>query len=185
VNGEPGTIASISTHHDDQHETSIEFLTRGPHDVIHLYNQPILDDDGEPKEGASFNVSGTGEDFTGWNVYRIDWLPDGTAWYINGKELARTNANVPTKESMFILNTRSYTGGIFGDMRVGGYGLMQVQWVEMAFNTDKSDDTSDSRDGTVCSIDQAVGAPIPTSAANALYSRAVWACVGLVLLLIL
>lgn len=67
---------------------------------------------------------------------------------------------MPATESMFILNMWSNGGAWSGDMEVGMKAVLQVQWVEMAFNVSGESAGSSSSDRMVCSIEKKVGMPM-------------------------
>ena len=177
VAGDAGAVSGIFTYANDTQETDIELLTRDPPNRMHFSNQPTTDDHGEHIKDASFNVSSPY--YTRWNIYRIDWLMDETISYVNGQEMARSSVHVPSERSMFILNMWSNSGKFSGNMRVGGQAVMQVQWVEMAFNRHAKDSLGAPEDQTICALDRGVGAPLPISGASRLASKLVYSPVAL------
>ncbi|KIW01791.1 uncharacterized protein PV09_06963 [Verruconis gallopava] len=163
VSGNPGAVAGIFTYYNDTQESDVEVLTRDPPGRTHFSNQPTTDDNGDIISGSTFNTSSPS--YTNWNVYRLDWLPGQSKWYVDGKQLAKTTVHVPSHESMFILNLWSNAGPFSGSMVSGGSASMQVQWIEMAFNASPSNSAGNTVGGVVCSIDKSLGSPVPTSAA--------------------
>lgn len=126
--------------------------------------------------GASFNASlSPGKDVRRWNTYRLDWLPLRSVWYINGAQVAETAINVPRAESMVIVNMWSNGGPFSGRMRVGESATLDVGWIEMAYN--KSGSTNPNADGMACSIDRAVGSPVPSSGMRRIGCDFVWTLV--------
>ncbi|KAL2852068.1 concanavalin A-like lectin/glucanase domain-containing protein [Aspergillus pseudoustus] len=136
VRGDPGTCAGIFTYHDDENESDIEILTRDPTDHVRYTNQPGLDEDGNEIPGASVEaVMGGGAVWTAWNDYRLDWTPGLSSWYLNG-ELAHTKTyGVPTEPSTFILNMWGDGGVWTGDMEIGAAAYLDIEWVEVLYNT--------------------------------------------------
>lgn len=60
-----------------------------------------------------------------WNVYRMDWLPGSTSWYINGKLAGEIKVQVPKDPTTLILNMWGDGGSWSGDMAsqiMGGIG---------------------------------------------------------------
>jgi len=123
-------------YYDDNNESDIEILTSDPSTHIRYSNQPTVDKGGNLIAAASNDVTLPKDtDWTAWNEHRIDWLPGQSAWYINGVSVVNMTYGVPKKPSSLTLNVWS-DGGIWsGNMSVGDEAYLQVQWVEMVFNT--------------------------------------------------
>lgn len=162
VRGKPGAVAGIFTYYNDTSESDIEILTRDPTTSVEYSNQPTVNADGDVFPGSNFNTSmagGGSRQWTDWNVYRLDWLPGRSAWYLNGEMAASTRVNVPGDESSVIVNIWSDGGFWSGNMSVGDKAELQVQWIEMVFNM--PDTKSGGRGkGVVCSVDEVVGTPV-------------------------
>lgn len=162
VRGDPGAVAGIFTYYNDTVESDIEILTQDPATSVEYSNQPTVDADGDVISGSNFNTSMAGEStqWTDWNVYRLDWLPGRSAWYVNGQLAASTRVHVPGDESMVIVNMWSDGGSWSGSMSVGAEAELQVQWIEMVFNMPNADASSRRGKGLVCSVDEVVGTPV-------------------------
>lgn len=161
VRGKPGAVAGIFTYYNDTAESDIEILTRDPDTSVEYSNQPTVDAEGNIFPGSNFNTSMAGEgsgQWTEWNVYRLDWLPGRSAWYLNGEMAASTKVNVPGDESRVILNMWSDGGFWSGNMSVGDKAELQVQWIEMVFNM--PDAKPGRGKGVACSVDEMVGTPV-------------------------
>ena len=160
VHGKPGAVAGIFTFYNDTNESDIEILTQDPKTSAEYSNQPTVDADGDVIPGSNFNTSMAGENWqwTDWNVYRLDWLPGRSAWYLNGKMAATTSINVPRDESRVIVNMWSDGGFWSGNMSKGDKAELQIQWIEMVFNT--ADAKSGRGRGGLCSVDEVVGTPV-------------------------
>lgn len=161
VRGKPGAVAGFFTYYNDTAESDIEILTRDPDTSVEYSNQPTVDADGDILPGSNFNTSmasGGSRQWTEWNVYRLDWLPGRSAWYLNGELAASTKVNVPGDESSAIVNMWSDGGSWSGNMSVGDKAELQVQWIEMVFNM--PDAKSGPGKGVVCSVDEVVGTPV-------------------------
>lgn len=162
VRGKPGAVAGIFTYYNDTSESDIEILTRDPTTSVEYSNQPTVNAEGDVFPGSNFNTSmagGGSRQWTDWNVYRLDWLPGRSAWYLNGEMAASTRVNVPGDESSVIVNIWSDGGFWSGNMSVGDKAELQVQWIEMVFNM--PDTKSGGRGkGVVCSVDEVVGTPV-------------------------
>lgn len=162
VRGNLGAVAGIFTYHNDTVESDIEILTQNPATSVEYSNQPTVDAEGDVIPGSNFNTSiaGGSTPWTDWNVYRLDWLPGRSAWYVNGEIAASTRVNVPEDESMVIVNMWSDGGVWSGNMSVGAEAELQVQWIEMVFNMPDADASSRQGKGVVCSVDEVVGTPV-------------------------
>lgn len=161
VRGKPGAVAGIFTYYNDTAESDIEILTRDPDTSVEYSNQPTVDAEGNIFPGSNFNTSmagGGSRQWTEWNVYRLDWLPGRSAWYLNGEMAASTKVNVPADESRVIVNMWSDGGFWSGNMSVGDKAELQVQWIEMVFNM--PDAKSGRGKGVACSVDEVVGTPV-------------------------
>lgn len=167
VLGNAGAVAGIFTYYNDTVESDIEILTQDSTSSVEYSNQPTLDAGGDVIPGSNFNTSmeaggGKSTQWTDWNVYRLDWLPGRTAWYVNGEMAASTRVNVPADESAVVVNMWSDGGLWSGNMSVGNEAEFQIQWIEMVFNMPDADADASSRrgKGVVCSVDEMVGTPV-------------------------
>lgn len=164
VRGNPGAVAGIFTYYNDTTESDIEILTRDPETSVEYSNQPTVNAEGDVFPGSNFNTSmsggggGSSRQWTDWNVYRLDWLPGKSAWYLNGDMAASTRVNVPGDESRVIVNMWGDGGSWSGNMSRGDKAELQVQWIEMVFNM--PDANSDRGRGVVCAVDEVVGTPV-------------------------
>jgi beta-glucanase (GH16 family) len=98
--------------------------------------------------------------WTDWNTHRLDWLPNISRYFVNGIETGSNTYGVPNHASSFILNVWSdgnkNWSGTFQD---GAAAYLEVQWVEMIFNT--TDTVSKNSCKTVCAVDgvKTIGSP--------------------------
>jgi beta-glucanase (GH16 family) len=103
ANGDSGAVAGLFTYHNDTSESDIEILTRDGYHNIHYSNQPTTDDTSRTIPGSTFNVTmSKGIAWTEWQTYRLDWLPDHTAWYVNGVQTENTTVHVPHEPGSII-----------------------------------------------------------------------------------
>lgn len=162
IRGNAGAVAGMFTYYNDTVESDIEILTQDSATRVEYSNQPTVDGKGDVIPGSNFNTSiaGGSTQWTDWNVYRLDWLPGRSAWYVNGQMAASTKVNVPEDESMVIVNMWSDGGFWSGNMSVGAEAELQIQWIEMVFNMPDADASSRRGKGVVCSVDQVVGTPV-------------------------
>lgn len=165
VHGAAGAVAGFFTYHDDDSESDVEILTRDPDTFVHYSNQPVSDPaTGLAVSGSTFNVSvGTSGNTSDWNVHRLDWVRGNSAWYMNGVQMATTGVNVPSVASMVILNMWSNGGTFSGLMPMGGEAWLDVQWIEMAYNTSAASQQTHAGKPVLCSVDEEVGVPTLSS----------------------
>lgn len=169
VRGNAGAVAGIFTYYNDTVESDIEILTQDSASSVEYSNQPTVDAGGDVIPGSNFNTSmagGGSTQWTDWNVYRLDWLPGRSAWYVNGQMAANTRVNVPADESMVVVNMWSDGGSWSGNMSVGAEAELQIQWIEMVFNMPDADASSRRDKGVVCSVDEVVGTPVRAEGAE-------------------
>jgi beta-glucanase (GH16 family) len=159
--GASGAVAAFFIYHNDTTESDIEIMTRDSSSQVHYSNQPTTDPDTDaPILGATYNTSLAAQRSTSvWNVYRLDWIARRSVWYVNGEQTASTQVNVPSTESMIILNMWSNGGNFSGRMQTGGEAWFDIQWVELLFNTTTSANSKGG--GTVCSAEHSPGSPVP------------------------
>lgn len=110
IHGDGGAVAGIFTYFNDTQESDIEVLTRQQQALVYYTNQPGTDSRGHTVSAASTNITmPNGAQWSDWNTYRLDWLPQLTQWYINGTFSANKTYGVPTTSSSLILNLVSAT----------------------------------------------------------------------------
>ncbi|KAK0249955.1 hypothetical protein LTR91_024004 [Friedmanniomyces endolithicus] len=180
VSGAAGAVAGIFTYNSDVSESDIEILTHDPESQVRYSTQPTTyADTGAPITGATVNATIPSENWQTWNVHRLDWLPGQIASWADGLRLHTSTVNVQngTAGSRVILDMWS-NGGLFsGDMDLGGRAVMEVQWIEMAFNVSGG---SVGQGGTVCDIDKAVGSPVPVANSGGASTLPSWKGVALI-----
>ncbi|KAI0834948.1 glycoside hydrolase family 16 protein [Hypoxylon sp. FL0890] len=153
--GAPGAVTAMFTYRDDSgtgdvsevQEADLEIRTQDPLNRIQYTNQPSLTAAGADIEDATRNVTiPDSRIWTSWAVYRMDWSPDCTTWYINGNEVASIPFQTPRDPSMVIFNSWSNGGSWTGNMTVGKDAYLQIQWIEIVFNTSDSSAPAQSKD---------------------------------------
>jgi hypothetical protein len=141
VIGSPGACAGMFTYLPNNNaqliqEADIEILTGGPRDMVQYTNQPSNDKNGNPYPQATVNSTNPGiRDWTLWNTYRLDWMPKMTSWYVNGLKVAQIGFQAPRDPSSLILNMWSDGGGWTGNMSLYDEAYLQIQWMEVVYNT--------------------------------------------------
>lgn len=120
----------------DVQEADIEILTSGPRNVVQYTNQPSNDAEGNVIPQATVNASEPlGRDWSDWVVYHMDWMPSMTSWYVDGQSAANISFQVPRDASGLVLNMWSDGGSWTGNMSVFDQAYLQVQWIEVVYNT--------------------------------------------------
>ncbi len=178
VIGSDGACAGMFTYlaSDPVQEADIEILTGGPRNRVQYTNQPSTDKNGNAVAKATVNGSlPFVRDWTQWNVYRVDWMPKQTSWYVNGESVANISYQVPKSPAGLILNMWSDGGTWTGNMSTFDEAFLQIQYMQVVYNTSgpyagsdkkKRDEVGvfgllEKRKGTpgckvVCSIDEEV-----------------------------
>ena len=139
VVGSPGACAGLFTYlsNDDPlkvQEADIEILTSGPRNVVQYTNQPSVDKSGNALEQATINGSQS-QDWSQWNVYRLDWMPKQSSWYVNGNSVANIKFQVPRDPAGLMVNMWSDGGSWTGNMTLHDEAYLQIQWIQLAYNT--------------------------------------------------
>jgi beta-glucanase (GH16 family) len=133
ITGAPGAVAGLFTFFDDNNESDIEILTSDPPSTYRFTNQPATKkgEDVPDASKAPTNLPPWNE----WHTHRIDWLPNMSRWFIDGKFIVQNTYSVPRKPSGLVLNMWSDGGTWSGNMSVGQSAELQLQWVQVVFNT--------------------------------------------------
>ncbi|CAH0028365.1 unnamed protein product [Clonostachys rhizophaga] len=146
--GSPGACTAMFTYRDTGdgskvQEADIEMLTSGPKNRIQYTNQPSYNENETFPEATRNGTLPNGILFSDWVVHRLDWTPDRSVWYVDGQETANIKFQTPRDASRVHFNTWSNGGSWTGKMLVGGEAFMQIQWIEMVYNTTTENVMSD------------------------------------------
>ena len=139
--GDPGACTAIFTYRetddvDQVQEADIEILTSGPDNKVQCTNQPSYTPEGDTIDNSTKNATMPPTmKWTGWTRYRLDWSPGVTSWYVNGDLLSSIKFQAPRDPASLILNAWSDGGAWTGHMEEGNRAYMQLQWLEMVYNT--------------------------------------------------
>lgn len=74
--------------------------------------------------------------------------------------MASTETNVAETGSKVFLSMWSNGGGWSGSMAEGMGAVLQVQWIEIVYNTSSQPSIPSSSDAVDCSVDKVIGAPM-------------------------
>lgn len=179
VDGDPGACAGFFTYlppgsdPTTVQEADNEILTGAPKNRVQFTNQPSFDNQGREIPEASLNTTvPKTNDYSQWNIWRMDWMPGQTSWYVNDVSVANISFQTPKDPAGLIMNMWSDGGLWTGNMGLGNSAYINVQWIEIAYNTSETTHTKrqeisnkpqsrfDKRDAplcaAVCSIDEGV-----------------------------
>jgi len=152
--GAPGGCTAMFTYREGSvvQEADLEVLTKYSRDQVQCTNQPAIDGAGQLISNATRQVTlPAGVTWDNWAVYRLDWTPKQSIWYVNGQQIANIAFQVPRDGSKIHINAWSDGGNWTGTMGYKTEAHLQIQWWEVLYNR-----TSQRPDGdckAVCSID--------------------------------
>ena len=161
--GAPGACTAMFTYRTppaDQpgaklQEADLEMLTKYPRDQVQCTNQPSIDDAGQLIEPSTKNVTLPGHaTWDNWAIYRMDWTPRQTTWYMNGVQIANISFQTPTDPARVHLNAWSDGGNWTGAMAFRTDAHMHIQWWELLYNSTEKEKKPEGKEcKAVCSID--------------------------------
>lgn len=96
----PGTCHGAFFYKDDNHEVDIEVITGDTWKGVHYTNQRA-DADAEP---STVRMALPSDATTGFQEYRVDWLPGQTNFYLNGQLQKTLETNVPSIPGSWLWN---------------------------------------------------------------------------------
>ena len=110
----------------------------------------------------------TNSSWTEWVEWRLDWVDGRSVWSVDGVKVAEKTYGVPKVGSHFVLNMWGNGGGWSGDMSVGGMAEMDVEWVQMVYNTSGMVANKDGKAcGVICQVDGVKNVGFPEILRNA------------------
>ncbi|KAF2972803.1 hypothetical protein GQX73_g815 [Xylaria multiplex] len=152
--GAPGAVTAMFTYRNDGgareltsvQESDLEIRTMDPPDKVQYTNQPSYNLEGYDIPQSTQNATTPKQaDWTQWSVHRMDWSPKNTTWYIDGRQVASIAFQVPRDPSQVIFNAWSDGGEWSGNMTVGDAAYLQIQWIEIVYNSTGNEKTTDKR----------------------------------------
>lgn len=152
TSGAAGAITAMFTYLDSDpvQEADLEIRTMDPPDRIQYTNQPSYtratgsDDDDDDEVAAATRNATVPAGWDVWALHRMDWAPDRVTWYVDGEQVAQIAFQTPRDPSMVIFNAWSDGGSWSGTMADGDAAYLQIQWVEMLYNSTGSKKTTDA-----------------------------------------
>ncbi|KZZ95910.1 Concanavalin A-like lectin/glucanase [Moelleriella libera RCEF 2490] len=157
--GADGGVSAVFTYRDAQRlsdiqEADMEIVTRGPRDKVQYTNQPSYSD-AETSAGhdqadvaahATRNATMPfNKQWTSWAVYRLDWTPESSIWYVDGQEVASISFQVPRDPASINFNSWGDGGSWSGNMSIGAQASLQIQWIEIIYNSTAENRATDRR----------------------------------------
>ncbi|KAJ0153436.1 putative transcriptional regulatory protein [Fusarium oxysporum f. sp. albedinis] len=152
VRGAPGACMAMFTYVPadeikNVQEADMEILTREDYDRVHYTNHPGYSIEGEVYPKATRNTTlPDGLKWNEWVEHRMDWTPNQSIWYANGKQVANISFQVPRDPSLMIFNTWGDGGVWTQNMTMGEEAYMEMQWLQLLYNTSETSDKR-KRDG--------------------------------------
>ena len=160
IHGASGAVIGIFTYSSNSQEADIEILTLDNPNQFHATNQP------NDTPGATTVVRIPGS-VANWNEWRLDWGSDQTQVLVNGDVVDKKTIHVPSQPSTFIVSLWSDGGMWSGTMAMGQSTFMDIEYIEMFYNS-TSDGTKPC--STICNVgsgkpdgEASSSLPIPTS----------------------
>ena len=96
----PGTCHGAFFYKDDNHEVDIEVITGDTWKGVHYTNQRANAD----AEASTVRMALPSDATTGYQEYRVDWLPGQTNFYLNGQLQKTLKSNVPSIPGSWLWN---------------------------------------------------------------------------------
>ncbi|KAI1346982.1 concanavalin A-like lectin/glucanase domain-containing protein [Xylaria sp. FL0043] len=129
--GNPGAVTALFTYAEpggSVQEADIEIRTMTDTSVVQYTNQPGSNPD-------ATTVVDLATPWTQWQEHRYDWTPGSSDWYVDGQKVASIQVQAPTSPLSVLMNVWSDGGSWSGVMAVGDSAEMQVQWLDLTYNS--------------------------------------------------
>ncbi|KAF4999415.1 hypothetical protein FGRMN_2437 [Fusarium graminum] len=155
ITGSPGACMALFTYLGgeelaDVQEAGIEIMTRDANNRVQYTKQPSFTEDGDEVAKATHNATlPDGIKWDDWVVHRLDWTPERSLWHAQGQEVASIEFQTPKDPAQLIINTWSGGGSWSGNMSVNDAAYMQIQWIDIVYNTTKENEGKRSLDGQI------------------------------------
>ncbi|RPB25239.1 concanavalin A-like lectin/glucanase [Terfezia boudieri ATCC MYA-4762] len=144
-----GAVSGFFFYHGDASETDIEILTRDDDTSIHYSQQPTYNYVTDTSyEDASLTDS-LSVPWTELQEHRWDWHPDITRFYQDGQEAAQLTVNTPQQKGRIMINIWA-DGGNWSGRPADKDVIMEIQTIELFFNTSLSYSGGDINFNTAC-----------------------------------
>ncbi|KAK1759992.1 glycoside hydrolase [Echria macrotheca] len=168
--GAPGAVTAMFTYRPPPtprnmmlvQEADLEIRTRDPPVYVQYTNQPSWNSTSDIS-AATRNVSlPGGRRWSDWAMYRMDWTPGTSTWYVNGQFHSTISFQAPRDPAQVMFNSWSDGGSWSGPMAVNTEAYMQIQWIELVYNNTDPGNVKTGKCVNVCSIDETtrLGTPV-------------------------
>lgn len=167
--GEQGAITAMFTYRAGPNnslalvqEADLEIRTSDPPLFVQYTNQPSWNATGDiPQATRNASLPG-GHRWSDWAYYRLDWTPGSSTWYVNGKLATTITFQAPRDPAQIMFNTWSDGGSWSGNMTHNSHAYMQIQWIEVVYNSTDPFLVKTGSCINVCSIDETtrIGTPV-------------------------
>ena len=151
-------------------EADLEIRTLDPPTYVQYTNQPSWNATSDINEATRNVTLPSGKKWSDWATYRMDWTPGQSTWFVNGVQAAKINFQAPRDPSQVMFNVWSDGGSWSGVMGQGGKAEMQIQWIDMVYNTTEGAGPVPgiNKCVNICSIDETtkLGTPVLISNPN-------------------
>ncbi|KAI1090435.1 glycoside hydrolase family 16 protein [Rostrohypoxylon terebratum] len=163
--GAAGAVTAMFTYKGaesaaDVQEADTEFLTSDASNAVHYTNQPgSVDGVTRPDATKKVQIAGSWSD---WRVYRYDWTPGASDWYVDGEHVAQITYQAPVDPATLLFNAWSDGGSWSGVMASGQSATLQIQWIELIYNNTAEPSKYSSCDArNICSLDAGIAPGVP------------------------
>ncbi|KAL1858141.1 hypothetical protein VTK73DRAFT_7917 [Phialemonium thermophilum] len=143
-------------------EADLEIRTADPPTAVQYTNQPSWNATGDIPQATRNATLPDGRHWSDWAYYRLDWTPGSSTWYVNGKLASEITFQAPRDPAQVVFNTWSDGGSWSGNMSSNEQAYLQIQWIEMVYNSTDPFQVKTGSCLNVCSIDETtrIGTPV-------------------------
>ncbi|KAK3349231.1 glycoside hydrolase family 16 protein [Lasiosphaeria hispida] len=135
-------------------EADLEIRTRDPPAYVQYTNQPSWNSTSDIPEATRNASLPGGRRWSDWAMYRMDWTPGSSTWYVNGVLHSAIAFQAPRDPAQVMFNSWSDGGSWSGPMRVNSEAALQIQWIELVYNNTDPGAVKTGMCVNVCSIDE-------------------------------
>jgi len=111
--------------------------------------------------------------WTDWHVHRLDWFPGETIFYVDDNKRNSTSLHVPVPDPMtqLYIDMWGANSSWVGVMPLGGEATLDIQWVEVLFNSTTRPNLAQGTARKVCVPDHSDVGGNAVSAGTRIISR--------------
>jgi beta-glucanase (GH16 family) len=171
--GAPGAVTAMFTYRAGPNnslalvqEADLEIRTADPPNFVQYTNQPSWNGTGDIPQATRNATLPSGRRWSDWAVYRLDWTPGSSTWYVNGQLVSTIAFQAPRDPSLIMFNNWSDGGSWSGNMSVNSQAYLQIQWIEMVYNNTDPQFVKSGKCANVCTIDETSRTGVPALLTN-------------------